>query len=207
MIKLRYGNTNTFYIPGSKGGLLIDTDWAGTLPQFFKAIKSAGLGISDISYVLATHYHPDHVGIIGELQRLGVSLLAADVQRGFMRFPDEIFSRDRRLHYVPIDETAAKFIPCGESRAFLHRLGIGGEIMHTPSHSEDSITVLLDDGDCIVGDLEPYAYLNGYENNPGLKKDWDRILSRHPRRIFYAHANEQEMQESSNRQRRLEAHV
>ena len=64
MIKLRYGNTNTFYVPGAKGGLLIDTDWAGTLPQFFKAIKSAGLGISDISCVLATHYHPDHVGII-----------------------------------------------------------------------------------------------------------------------------------------------
>ena len=108
MIKLRYGNTNTFYIPGSKGGLLIDTDWAGTLPQFFKAIKSAGLGISDISYVLATHYHPDHVGIIGELQRLGVVLLVADVQHGFLHFPDEIFSRDKRLHYVPIDETAAE---------------------------------------------------------------------------------------------------
>ena len=91
MIKLRYGNTNTFYIPGAKGGLLIDTDWAGTLPQFFKAIKSAGLGISDISYVLATHYHPDHVGIIGELQRLGVVLLVADVQHGFLHFPDEIF--------------------------------------------------------------------------------------------------------------------
>ena len=82
MIKLRYGNTNTFYIPGSKGGLLIDTDWAGMLPPFFKAIKSVGLGISDISYVLATHYHPDHVGIIGELQGLGVVLLAANVQIG-----------------------------------------------------------------------------------------------------------------------------
>lgn len=56
MIKLRYGSTNTFFIPGSKGGLLIDTDWAGTLPQFFKAIKSAGLGLPDISYVLVTHY-------------------------------------------------------------------------------------------------------------------------------------------------------
>ena len=30
MIKLRYGNTNTFFIPGSEGGLLVDTDWAGT---------------------------------------------------------------------------------------------------------------------------------------------------------------------------------
>ena len=169
MIKLRYGNTNTFYIPGEKGGLLIDTDWAGTLPQFFKAIKAAGLGIPDISYVLATHYHPDHVGIIGELQGLGVVLLAADIQRGFLHFPDEIFSRDKRLHYVSIDETTAEIIPIAESRAFLHSLGIGGEILYTHSHSEDSISVLLDDGDCIVGDLEPYAYLNGYEENPGLK--------------------------------------
>ena len=147
MIKLRYGNTNTFYIPGAKGGLLIDTDWAGTLPQFFKAIKSAGLGISDISYVLATHYHPDHVGIIGELQRMGVVLLVADVQRGFLHFPDEIFSRDKRLHYVPINKSAAKVLTCEESRAFLHSLDIGGEIVHTPSHSEDSISILLDDGE------------------------------------------------------------
>jgi glyoxylase-like metal-dependent hydrolase (beta-lactamase superfamily II) len=72
-------------------------------------------------------------------------------------------------------------------------LDIGGEIVHTPSHSEDSISILLDDGDCIVGDLEPYTYLNGYEDNPRLKKDWDQILSCHPRRIFYAHTNEQEM--------------
>ena len=192
MIKLCYGNTNTFYIPGSKGGLLIDTDWAGTLPHFFKAIKSAGLGISDIPCVLATHYHPDHVGIIGELQKLGVVLLAADVQRGYLHFPDEIFSRDKRLHYVPIDGIAAKIIPIAESRAFLRSLGIGGEILHTPSHSEDSISILLDDGDCIVGDLEPYTYLSGYEENPRLKKDWDRILSHHPKRIFYAHAIAQE---------------
>ena len=36
--KLKYGNTNTFLIRGTSGNLLIDTD-----------------------YVLATHYHPDHI--------------------------------------------------------------------------------------------------------------------------------------------------
>jgi len=30
MKKLRYGNTNTFFLEGSNGGLLIDTDYAGT---------------------------------------------------------------------------------------------------------------------------------------------------------------------------------
>ena len=53
--KLKYGNTNTYFIDG----LLIDTDYAGTLPAFFREIKKNGIAVSDIKYILATHYHPD----------------------------------------------------------------------------------------------------------------------------------------------------
>lgn len=191
MIKLRYGNTNTFFIPGADGGLLVDTDWAGTLPQFFKAIKAAGIGMNAITTLLVTHYHPDHMGLAGELQQRGVKLLLADVQRPFVHAPDEIFARDRRLDYRAVDENAAALFSCAESRELLKTLGIDGEILHTPSHSEDSISLLLDDGSCLVGDLEPLAYLAGYGENPALKSDWERILVRHPKRILYAHANEQ----------------
>lgn len=31
--KLKYGNTNTFFVRGTDGNLLIDTDYAGTLPN------------------------------------------------------------------------------------------------------------------------------------------------------------------------------
>ena len=192
MIKLRYGNTNTFYIAGAKGGLLIDTDYAGTLPQFFKAIKTACIDISDISYMLATHYHPDHIGIVSELQKLGVTLLIVDVQRSSVHFADEIFSRDKRLNYKPIDENVAKVISCAESRSFLCSIGISGEIIYTPSHSEDSVSIILDDGNCIVGDLEPVEYLAAYDHNPRLKSDWEQIMSYHPKRILSAHANEKE---------------
>lgn len=51
MIKLRYGNTNTFLIPCHNGFLLLDTDYAGTLPAFYKAIKQNGIKLSDIVYV------------------------------------------------------------------------------------------------------------------------------------------------------------
>ena len=193
MIKLRYGNTNTFYIPGAAGGLLADTDWAGTLPQFFKAIKAAGIELKAITALLVTHYHPDHMGLAGQLQQLGVKLLIADVQRPFVHASDGIFARDKRLAYRPVDENAARGFSCAESRAVLKALGIGGEILHTPSHSEDSISLLLDDGSCLVGDLEPLAYLEAYDANPGLKSDWKQILSRHPKRILYAHANEQSL--------------
>jgi len=53
-IKLKYGNTNTFFIRGTSGNLLIDTDYAGTLPAFYRAIKDYKIKISDITYVLAT---------------------------------------------------------------------------------------------------------------------------------------------------------
>ena len=193
MIKLRYGNTNTFFIPGAEGGLLVDTDWAGTLPQFYKAIKAAGIERKAITSLLITHYHPDHMGLVGELQQLGVKLLLADVQRPFVHAPDGIFARDRRLSYRAVDENAATLFACAESRALLKALGIDGEILHTPSHSADSLSLLLDDGDCLVGDLEPLAYLAGYEENQALKNDWEQILKRHPQRILYAHANEQRL--------------
>lgn len=190
MIRLKYGNTNTFYIPGKSGGLLIDTDYAGTLQAFFRALKTNHLELNDISYVLPTHCHPDHIGLIGELQHLGVKPLLVDIQLATVHFPDEIFGRDKHLRYAPIDEKQATIISCDESREFLRSIGIEGEIISTPSHSEDSVSVILDCGDCFVGDLEPYEYLNGYENNLQLQKDWSLILSRNPKRILYAHANE-----------------
>ena len=190
MIRLKYRNTNTFFIPGKSGGLLIDTDYAGTLQAFFRSLKMNHLELDDISYVLPTHCHPDHIGLIGELQHLGVKLLLIDKQLATVHFPDEIFGRDKHLRYAPIDEKQATIISCDESREFLRSIGIEGEIISTPSHSEDSVSVILDCGDCFVGDLEPYEYLNGYENNLQLQKDWSLILSRNPKRILYAHANE-----------------
>lgn len=190
MIRLKYGNTNTFYVPGKPGGLLIDTDYAGTLQAFFRALKTNHLELNNISYVLPTHCHPDHVGLIGELQKLGVRLLLIDTQLATVHYPDEIFRRDKHLRYALIDEKQATIISCDESREFLRSIGIEGEIISTPSHSEDSVSVILDCGDCFAGDLEPYEYLDGYEDNRQLQKDWNHILSMNPKRILHAHANE-----------------
>lgn len=189
MIKLKYGNTNTFYIPGDTGGLLVDTDYAGTLAAFYKTLKRNGIQVKDIRYVLATHYHPDHIGLVGELMKQGVKLLLIDVQKDLVHFSDRIFARDM-LPYAPIREEDATVISCEESRVFLAGMGISGEIIHTPSHSPDSVSLVLDDGECFVGDLEPLEYLAAYEENAALKNDWERILSFRPARVYYAHANE-----------------
>ena len=160
------------------------------MPAFYKTIKGLGIKVSDIKYVLATHYHPDHIGLVSELMSQGVKLIIMESQKDSVHYSDGIFEKEPYLGYKPIDESQAHILLFEESREFLKKLGIEGEIIPTPSHSEDSISVLLDDGTFIVGNLEPHEYLEAYDDNDKLKADWDTLLSANPKRIIYAHANE-----------------
>jgi len=188
--KLKYGNTNTFFVRGTGGNLLVDTDYAGTLPAFYGAMKKHHIKMGDITYVLATHYHPDHIGLVSELMKEGVKLLLVDTQCSHIHFSDEIFSREKRLDYEPINMDEAIVVSSKDSRRFLKSIGIEGEIIPTTSHSEDSVSLILDSGVCIVGDLEPIEYLGAYEENIRLKNDWELVMGYRPKIIYYAHANE-----------------
>ena len=52
------------------------------------------------------------------------------------------------------------------------------------------MTVILDDGTIITGDLEPQSYIDAYTVDEALKADWEKVLSYSPRLILHAHANE-----------------
>lgn len=186
IIKMKYGNTNTYFVHG----LLVDTDYAGTRPAFYKEIKKNRIALSDIKYILITHNHPDHMGLVSELMTLGTKLLLIQHQTESVHFSDAIFSREPQLNYKPIDEHKAVIIKCEESRDFLRALGIYGEIIPTVSHSADGIALILDDGNCFVGDLEPIESIGAYVDNRALQDDWNRILSHDPVTIYYGHANE-----------------
>lgn len=120
----------------------------------------------------------------------GVKLLLIDTQNSHIHFADEIFRKDKRLDYEPINTDNSIIISSKDSREFLENLGIEGEIISTPSHSEDSIALILDNGICFVGDLEPIEYIDAYDDNVKLKNDWKLVMSYNPKIIYYAHANE-----------------
>lgn len=52
------------------------------------------------------------------------------------------------------------------------------------------ISLILDSGECFVGDLEPIEYLATYDQNDRLNYDWELIMHYAPKKIYYAHANE-----------------
>ena len=188
MTELHYGNTNTYYIQGTSGALLVDTGWAGTFPAFLKALGEHHLRLQEIRYLLITHFHPDHMGIAQNIAENGVTIAAADVQQPYLHAADEILLRDETLHFQPIDDTKIRLVPIAESRAFLAELGLEGELLHTPGHSDDSISLWLDKEKALfVGDLNPLYELELHKGTQ-IGDTWEKLLKRKPRTVYYGHA-------------------
>ena len=187
IIELKYGNTNTYLIKGKEKYILFDTDWAGTFERFCQAIKSIGIQIQDIEYLFLSHFHPDHMGIAGQLADLGIKIVVVDIQKDFVHFSDEIFVKEKNKSFIPIDDAKVILISIDESRSFFEKLGIQGEIIETPGHSDDSVSIWLDDGMLLVGDLNPLYELPLHEGTQ-IADTWNKLLKMRPNKICYGHA-------------------
>ena len=93
----------------------------------------------------------------------------------------------RERDFYPINDQKIRLLNLCDSRNFLSELGIDGEIIATPGHSDDGISLCLDDGTFFVGDLNP---LYEFEMHHGTRigKSWKHLLARHPKVICYGHA-------------------
>ena len=186
--ELKYSNTNTYLISGSRGRLLFDTGWAGTFPKLCKALKEKNIALKEIDYLLISHYHPDHMGLAQELAEHGVTIAAAEVQRDFLHSSDHIFAREKNSAFLPIDDGKVRFFPLSEGRSFLSKLGIGGEVIHTPGHSDDSISLWLDEERSLfVGDLDPLYNLELLRGTVTYQS-WKKLLALKPEVVYYGHA-------------------
>jgi len=188
MVKeLYYSSTNTNLIGGTKGLLLFDTGWAGTFRAFCRAMGEIGIPVQQISCILISHYHPDHCGIAQEIADCGPVIAVMDVQREFVHSADAVLMREPEKGFCPIYDEKIRLIDLADSREFLSELGIDGEILAVPGHSDDSIALCLDDGSFFVGDLNPLYELEMHRGTT-IGESWNRLLARHPKTVYYGHA-------------------
>ena len=87
-------------------------------------------------------------------------------------------------NYVDITEDGNVIISCEQSRQLLGQIGIAGEILHTPGHSDHCVSLLLDDGSVFTGDLPPEAYAF---DNPVALATWRLLRERGAARVYPAH--------------------
>jgi ribonuclease/clavin/mitogillin len=186
IVNVGYQSTNYYLIDIKGGKLLVDCGWPGTLPQFSAELKRKGVALKDIKYILVTHFHPDHAGLTQELKRLDVKHLLMDVQVDFILQMTDFF-KGKNFPYIQIQTNDSINLQLSESRKFLAGTGVEGEIIHTPGHSDDSVTLILDEGYAFVGDLHPPFMLP--EHDAISKQSWDKIHQHKIVKIFPAHGN------------------
>jgi endoribonuclease LACTB2 len=184
IVNVGYDSTNYYVIGAGKNRLLVDVGWPGTLGKLSANLKRKGIAIEEIKYLLATHYHPDHAGLAQEVKNKRVRLIVVEGQGDFIAGLKQWMKPE--MHYVDIDLRDNTAVALAESRAFLAKLEIAGEIVATPGHSDDSVTLVLDSGDAFTGDLQSISRADEMEVE-AVTASWEKIRAKGAKIIHPGH--------------------
>lgn len=186
LLDLGFRSTHYYALDLTEGKLLVDCGWPGRMGEFLTVFKRKGVDPKAVRCVLVTHFHMDHAGLVQEFKNLGATLLLMPTQVGY---PEKLagFLRPKPENFLEIREEGNLRLEFSESRAFLANLGLAGEILPTPGHSPDHVTLVLDNGWAFTGDLPPRETV--LPEQAELQASWDRIHARRITRLYPAHGN------------------
>jgi endoribonuclease LACTB2 len=187
IVNVGYASTNYYAIDIKNGKLLVDCGWPGTLPQLTRVLQRKGINLREIKYLLVTHFHPDHAGLVQELKNQGAKFILPECQESFVSSFASYF-KGKPFPYVEIKQKDNLPLNLEDSRSFLAGLGLGGELLHTPGHSDDSVTLVLDEGYAFTGDLHP-AFMS--DEDIKTCESWGKIQKFKIRQIFPGHGQSQ----------------
>lgn len=196
------------YLIMEQGTILIDAGVPNQGKKFLKQLESLSIEPTDISLIVITHGHWDHIGSLAELKRLTGSQAAVNehekdwVEHAQKPNPPgigcwgKIFSSMGKLMapFVKLSATSID-ISLGDTELDLGSYGVQGKVVHTPGHSPGSSSVVLETGDTFVGDL----VMNGFPRlgGPGMpvvgdapnviKRSWQILLDMGAKTIYPGH--------------------
>jgi hydroxyacylglutathione hydrolase len=141
-IPISLGMVKAFILSGTRP-LLVDTGTPGNAGRILAGLERQGVKPDDIGLVLITHAHGDHVGSLVELKQSIKAPVAV-----------------HRLDAEPLREGPGRKSSAGvepdvliDDELDLRQYGVAGRVIWTPGHSRGSMSVIMDSGEAVVGDL------------------------------------------------------
>ena len=182
IVNVGYDSTN-YYVLGNKNCLLVDIGFPGSLPKLLSACKRKSISLAEIKYLLVTHYHPDHGGLAQELKQAGVRLVVLENQLAWIPVMARYMKPGQQYQEIDLRDN---LVLCYEdSRKFLSGLGLAGEIISTQGHSEDSLSLVLDEGLAFTGDLPMLGFADDPEGL--IRQSWERLRLKGVKDIYPGH--------------------
>jgi len=205
---IKLGGVNCFLVQ-YEGLMLIDAGSPGQHDRILKQIKKLGLNPHDLELIVITHGHGDHFGSAQKIKELCGAKIAVHkedaniVREGKKVFPPGLNNWGRFMAFVWKPMFSLINYSGGEPDILLEEefplaeFGIKGRIIHTPGHTTGSVSVLLDGGEAIVGDLA----MNGFPMRKGagmpifgnsekeIQHSWKKLLDAGASVIYPGHGN------------------
>lgn len=186
-ITIRSHGVNLYPVACRDGLLLVDAGWPRSLPDLRAGLEAAGLRLSALRFVMTSHAHPDHAGLMQKLKRYcGTRRIVHEVQRGSLLELNRFFERKPDRHFEPFEIDEDDLVVGSPNRDILRSIGIEGEILETPGHSDDSVSLLLDGGDAFTGDLTR-PDLATKEQAAAVAASWRTLMARGAATFYPAH--------------------
>lgn len=184
IVNVGYRSTNFWVLGSGPTRLLVDLGWPGMSGALFAELQRKNIPLNEIRYGIATHYHIDHAGAAQDLKNKGMKLIVTPEQVPHIDAMKQWTKPD--MNYTPIAAAGNVLVAIAESRAFLASLGFSGEFVHTPGHSDDSISLVLDSGEAFTGDLTP-PELATEDQAEIIAASWQALRARGASKIYAGH--------------------
>ena len=78
-LQVNLGIVNAYVLIRGKEAAIVDTGTPNNGSKIADVVRTAGLGWDAVHHVILTHYHPDHMGSVGEV--LGAAVKATGLRR------------------------------------------------------------------------------------------------------------------------------
>lgn len=167
-IPLRISNA---YLVKGQQPVLIDTGSPGEEKKIIRALDEHRYSLRDLRLIIHTHAHVDHAGSTAALAALGgiPSLIHSRDYSNLLegrngRVKLHSFSGWLIRQFIMRNYPPAKADIIFEKKIDLSDFGIDAKLVHTPGHTPGSCSVVLNNGDAMVGDLIMGGLLGGYLN-------------------------------------------
>lgn len=222
--RLPLGICNCFLLRGERT-ILVDAGAQGSVGAFTKGLQALKVAPKEISLILLTHGHWDHIGALHPIQQLTGAKVAihhrdqAWVESGKPPFPSGVNGYGKAMSalargLLKINLPPVKVdVVLDDEEMSLAEYGIPAKVVYTPGHSMGHVSILLDSGEGFVGDMAMNDwYLRLTPGLPILADDinlvvdsWKKILPMGIRRVYPAHGKDFPVEVMQNEIKAFEA--